>query len=66
MWEAGRYAASDMKITWNTVNGPRTAEVIKTRIQYVVRLDTGRHMIINEESVISKDNEVQDIQKEDR
>ena len=45
------------KVSWNAVNGVARGTIVAVSISYLVRLDSGKQVIVNERSIIkSNDN----------
>ncbi len=43
------------KISWKTVSGVARGTVIDVSVSYIVRLDSGKQVVVNERSLISSD-----------
>ena len=40
------------KVSWNAVNGVARGTIVAVSISYLVRLDSGKQVVVNERSII--------------
>lgn len=44
------------KVAWNAVNGVARGTVIDVSVSYIVRLDNGKQVVVNERSIIKSND----------